>query len=53
AHAIKGSAPMYGFAELGSIADKLEIAVNNNDRDNIQSLAESLIAQMNDIVAGA
>jgi signal transduction histidine kinase/HPt (histidine-containing phosphotransfer) domain-containing protein len=53
AHAIKGSAPMYGFAELGDIADKLEIAVNNDDADNILPLAESLIAQMHDIVAGA
>lgn len=50
AHAIKGSAPMYGFDQLGSIADKLEIAVKHNQQADMQELAESLISNINDIV---
>lgn len=46
AHAIKGSAPMYGFTELGAIADKLEIAVNANDEEQIQHLGQILISEI-------
>jgi len=46
AHAIKGSAPMYGFTELGAIADKLEIAVNAHDEEHIQQFGQILIAEI-------
>lgn len=51
AHAIKGSAPMYGFAELGDIADKLEIAVKSDQLQQITPLAEQLIQAIEAILA--
>lgn len=50
AHAIKGSAPMYGFAELGAIADKVEIAVLSNNEEQIQPLGQEMIATITAIV---
>ena len=50
AHAIKGSAPMYGFKELGAIADKLEIAVHSNKEEQIQALGQTLIAGISEVV---
>ncbi len=49
AHAIKGAAPMYGFSELGHIADQLELAVKQDKQAPLPQLSRQLIATINDI----
>lgn len=50
AHAIKGSAPMYGFDELGDIADRLEIAAKHNQPEQMRILAQALIDNIDSIL---
>ncbi len=51
AHAIRGSAPMYGFDELGLLATQLETAVKSDSSESISQLAHQLISQVDDIVS--
>ena len=43
AHAIKGSAGMFGFDDLGQAGGKLELAVKNADEDECQRELEQLL----------
>ncbi|MFT5162108.1 MAG: signal transduction histidine kinase [Alteromonadaceae bacterium] len=53
AHAIRGSAPMYGFDELGLLATRLEAAVKNDHTESIHRLARELLSQVDDIISCA
>ena len=41
---------MYGFDELGNIADRLEVAVKTEQQNQIAPLTERLICEIEDIL---
>lgn len=51
AHAIKGSAGMFGFDALGQAGGKLELAVKNADENECQRELEQLLTLCDDITA--
>lgn len=52
AHAIKGSAGMFGFDELGALGAELELSVKNGDMANCRTQLQDLLQVCENITAG-
>ena len=49
-HQLAGAAQMFGFAKLADCAIKVELAIKNNDVDNVESLTKALIDKLDNIL---
>ena len=49
-HQLAGAAQMFGFAKLADCAIKVELAIKNNDVDNVESLTKALRDKLDNIL---